>query len=430
MIYIVNQGDTLFSIARELGQSTGTNLSPERLAADNGLTPPYNLALGQALLVMLPETLYTVQPGDTLDTIASRFGTNKNTLWQNNPILQGGETIYPGQTLVISFLSEGPKSTATVTGYSYSFISSNVLNFTLPYLSYVIPFTYGFSQNADLVFSDDTRILERASVYGTGTLLHLSTLAANGQFDSGLASILLSSTELQDKLIGHIINTIEQKGYDGVDIDFEFVEAQYADEYSNFIARVNNALTPLGYITIVALAPKISDSQPGLLYEAHRYGPLGEAADGVLLMTYEWGYTYGPPMAVAPIDKVREVVMYALTRIPPEKILLGIPNYGYDWTLPFVRGTPARSISNVEAVQLASEYNAEILFDQRAQTPYFYYTDRQGREHAVWFEDPRSIQAKIDLIKEFSLWGAGVWNIYRQFPSMWLQIASQFNIDR
>lgn len=430
MIYTVKKSDTLFSITRELSQSTGTILSPEIIAADNGILPPYTLATGQALLIMLPETVYTVQQGDTLNDIAKFFGTDKNTLLQNNPILKGNETIYPGQTLTISYIREGTKNNAVLTGYSYTFINPTTLNFTLPYLSYVIPFTYGFTENGDLISPDDKMILNRAETYSTDSLLHLSTLSENGQFDSRLASILLSNKNLQNKLISQLINTLEQKGYDGIDIDFEFIESNYASDYRDFIKLVNDTLTPLGYITLVALAPKTSDDQPGLLYEAHQYSPLGKASDGVLLMTYEWGYTYSPPMAVAPIDKVRAVVEYAVTRISPEKILLGIPNYGYDWTLPFVKGTPAKSISNVEAIRIAVEYGAEILFDQNSQTPHFYYTDKEGIAHSVWFEDPRSIQAKIDIIKEFSLWGGGVWNIYRDFPSMWLQFATQFNIDK
>lgn len=89
----------------------------------------------------------------------------------------------------------------------------------------------------------------------------------------------------------------------------------------------------------MALAPKTSSEQKGLLYEGKDYSGLGQAANGVLLMTYEWGYTYGPPMAVAPINKVKEVLDYAITQIDTNKISLGIPNYGYDWPLPYERGT-------------------------------------------------------------------------------------------
>ena len=184
----------------------------------------------------------------------------------------------------------------------------------------------------------------------------------------------------------------------------------------------------IGKQTSVALAPKQSADQKGLLYEGKDYKGLGEAADYVLLMTYEWGYTYGPPMAVAPIFQVRKVLDYAVTEIPREKIRLGIPNYGYDWQLPFNKGvTKARTIGNVEAVQIAVENGAEILFDETAQSPYFNY-EKEGIWHEVWFEDVRSMQAKFDLMKEYRLNGAGYWQIMRFFRSNWVLMASQFDI--
>ena len=105
-----------------------------------------------------------------------------------------------------------------------------------------------------------------------------------------------------------------------------------------------------------SLAPKTSAAQSGLLYEGHDYGRIGPTSDYVLLMTYEWGYTYGPPLAVAPKPQVRQVIEYALSEIPSSKIFMGIPNYGYDWTLPYVRGeSKAQSLSNIEALRLAGE---------------------------------------------------------------------------
>ena len=184
-----------------------------------------------------------------------------------------------------------------------------------------------------------------------------------------------------------------------------------------------------GYMVSVALAPKTSADQPGLLYEGKDYGGLGAAADEVLLMAYEWGYTYGPAMAVAPLNKVRQVIEYALTEIPPEKINLGIPNYGYDWILPYVRGeSRAVTIGHVEAVQIAIENDVSIQFDETAQSPYFTYI-RDGKEHEVWFEDVRSLQAKFNLLKEYDLKGIGVWQIMRLFRAMWLLYADMFYVQ-
>ena len=84
------------------------------------------------------------------------------------------------------------------------------------------------------------------------------------------------------------------------------------------------------------------------------YAGLGRAADLIFLMTYEWGYSYGPPMAISPIRSMRTVIEYALKEIPAEKLLLGIPNYGYDWQIPYSQSRKAVSISNQYAVSLAS----------------------------------------------------------------------------
>ena len=147
-------------------------------------------------------------------------------------------------------------------------------------------------------------------------------------------------------------------------------------------------------------------------------------------MTYEWGYTYGPPMAVAPLPNVRAVVEYALTEIPAEKLWLGIPSYGYDWPLPFRQGeSRAASLSPQYAVELAGRYGVAIQYDARAQAPWFRYIDPEGIEHEVWFEDARSIRAKLELVPEYGLSGAGYWNLMRPFPQNWPLLDSLFTIQ-
>ena len=149
----------------------------------------------------------------------------------------------------------------------------------------------------------------------------------------------------------------------------------------------------------------------------------------MLLMTYEWGYAGGPPMAIAPLPNVRQVVEYALTEIPARKIWLGVPNYGYDWPLPYVAGqSRARSLSSQQAVALARRYGAAIQYDSQAQAPWFRYTDDQGRQHEVWFEDARSIQAKLALVPQYGLWGVGYWNLMREFPQNWRVLNGLYHI--
>lgn len=422
VIHVVRPGDSVYSIARQY------QVPLSQLLNDNQLPEPARLVVGQTLVVRSPQQVHTVQSGQTLSSIARMYGTSVRQLQQNNPILAGGSEVYPGQTLVISYQQQ-KEGTLSVNGYAYPFIDRTLLRSTLPFLTYMTPFTYGITENGGLVDLDDTDLIAMANESGVAPLMHLSTLTEEGGFSNDLASLVLNNEDIQTRLIENLVATIQAKGYRGLDVDFEFVFPQDAGPYAAFIRRLAQTLNPLGLPVIVALAPKTSSTQRGLLYEGHDYAALGAAANEVLLMTYEWGYTYGPPMSVAPLPNVRAVVEYALTQIPAEKIWLGVPNYGYDWPLPFVQGeTKATSISNRYAVQLALRYNAAILYDERAQSPWFRYRDESGVEHEVWFEDARSIRAKLALIPEYGLRGAGYWNLMRPFPQNWLVLSSLYNI--
>lgn len=260
-------------------------------------------------------------------------------------------------------------------------------------------------------------------------MLTLTPLGPDGRFNNSLIHSVVQNPAYKENLIGQLLEIMEQKGYGGVDIDFEYILAGDRDAFTGFVSDIADTLRPLGYTTSVALAPKTSADQTGLLYEGKDYGALGQAADSVLLMTYEWGYKYGPNMAVAPLNMVRRVVEYAVTEIPVSKINLGIPNYGYDWPLPFIRGTTAATtIGNVEAVQIAVRNGASILFDDTAQSPFFQYSF-YGIPHEVWFEDVRSVQAKFNLIREFQLRGAGYWQLMRWWRANWLLMEDTFAIS-
>lgn len=374
--------------------------------------------------------IHVVKSGESIYSIASQYGVTPESIIQNNQ-LNEADNLVIGQTIVIITGENIPKTkTIAVNGYAYPNIDRGVLYETLPDLSFITLFTYGFTPEGELVTIDDDEVIEAARSYGTAPLMLISTLSPSGVFSNELAHTLLNNNETQDILINNILNNMRSKNYYGLDVDFEYILPEDRQNYINFISKLTATLNDEGYLVMVALAPKISADQPGLLYEAHDYGALGAAANAVLLMTYEWGYTYGPPMAVAPIPNVRRVLDYAVTEIPRNKIFMGIPNYGYDWTLPYVKGSRARSISNVGAVDLAREVGAEIKYDYNAESPYFNYYDSDGNEHVVWFEDARSIQAKLELVEEYDFVGVSYWNIMKYFPQNWLVLNSMFNIFR
>lgn len=410
-IYVVKPGDTLYSIGRTL------SLAPGFLARYNGLQEPYRLAVGQGLLTLYPEKAVTVRAGDTLSSIAASAGTDVLSLFRMNPNLSGSDRIYPGQVLVTQ-LEQNRTRSAFVAGYAYPYVQESVLRGILPFTGALMPFTYGFTPEGALVLMDDERLLALAEDYGVRPFLHLSTLTAAGTFSAAQAAVVLRSETLQRTLAEAALQKMQEKGYQGLDVDFEYLGQELAEAYAQFLTLLHERLAPYGLPLIAALAPKTSADQPGTLYEGHDYAAVASACDAVLLMTYEWGYTYGPPMAVAPIGAVRRVVEFALTQMEPGKILLGFPNYAYDWTLPFTAGaTRAQSIGNEAAPLLAAQYGAEIQFDEQAQTPYFTYQDEAGQPHEVWFEDARSALAKFGLLTEYGLSGLGYWNFMRPFAA-------------
>ena len=423
-IHVVQKGETLFSIAQQYGVSARLLQKLNQAPTDGALVP------GQTLVVLLPERTHVVRRGDTVWSIAREQGISTRELYQNNIFLQGQGALIPGEELILSLQDVHREGSLGVNGYAYPFINGDLLRQVLPYMTYATPFTYGIGADGGLVALRDEGILAAAGQYSVLPWMHLSTMTEEGRFSSARAEALLGSASRQETLLGQIKEILKEKGYGGLDVDFEYVLPEQREAYAAFITRLREALNPLGCPVIVALAPKTSAAQRGLLYEAHDYTLLGAAANAVFLMTYEWGYTAGPPMAVAPLDKVRQVVDYALTEIPAEKLFLGVPVYGYDWPLPFREGvTRGESISPQEALALARRHGAEIRYDETAQAPWFRYTAAGGREHEVWFEDARSSYAKFRLAAEKGLQGVGLWNLMRPAPQTYLALHGGFEIE-
>lgn len=422
VIHIVQKGDTVWKIAREHG------VSPERILLDNGITDPLRLVVGQALIILFPEITHTVQRGESLFSIAQAYGTTEMVLLQYNPNLIAAPYLYPGQQLVIRFREEKRRD-IRINGFAYPNIRQDVLTRTLPYLTYLTVFSYGFTDSGELTVVNDQPLINLAYRYRVAPVMSVSSITESGNFSSEHASMLFQNPTLQDKVLDRITEVMQQKGYLGLDIDFEYIPAADRAGYIAFVEKATEQMHRYGFFVNTDLAPKVSADQPGLLYEAHDYGAIGAASDTVMLMTYEWGYTYGPPMAVAPLDQVRRVVRYAVTEIPPGNLMLGIPNYGYDWRLPYERGvTQAVAIGNERAIEIAAQNHAEIQFSETAQSPYFEYRNGGGAEHIVWFEDIRSIEQKFALLDEFGLRGAGYWTIMRPFNQNWAFVSAAYSI--
>ena len=422
MIYVVQRGDSLWKIAQQYG------VTAEKIARDNAIPESNRLVVGQALVILVDR--YVVKPGDSLWQIAQRFGTTPEQLAaQNN--LQLSSTLQIGQVLQL------PQRTKTA-AETLAFIepSSEPLAPALveaiqqggPSLTYVSLFSYRVQRDGSLVPPPAiTDVQNQTNAVGAQLSLVVTNLEM-GAFSAELGQAILQSRAVQQLIIENIIEEVERlENVTNVMFDFEHLRSADRQAFVNFLQDATEQMHEVGVTVSVALAPKSSAQSSTEWNIAHDYEAIGRVVDWVLLMTYEWGYSGGPPMAVSPLPEVRQVVEYALSVIPAEKIMLGQNLYGYDWTLPYVAGGPyAEALSPQRAIQTALLNNAAIEFNERAQAPFFRYLAASGAMHEVWFEDARSIQQKFNLIKELNLRGIGYWKLGLPFPQNWLLIQENF----
>lgn len=422
LIHVVQRGDSIYSIAQRYG------VSSQKIINDNELTNPSQLSVGQTIVILADNIRHRVSSGQSLYSIARLYGVTLNDVINANPQITNPARIQVGQVITVP-LPQQKLGTIYVNGYAFPNISTDVLQKTLPYLTYLSIFSYEVRPDGSLSTINDTPLIQAARAANVAPIMVITNIEEGGSFNSVLARTILTNEAVQNTLLDNIVRTLREKNYAGLDIDFEYVFAQNREDYNNFLRKTAERIKPLGYTLTTALAPKLSATQKGLLYEAHDYPVHGRYADHVILMTYEWGYTYGPAQAVSPINQVRRVLDYAVTAIPRQKILMGMPNYGYDWTLPFVQGSAARSLSNVAAVEQAYRVGANIQYNTTSQAPFYNYYSA-GKQHVVWFDDARSIQARLKLVDEYNLGGVSYWTINRFFPQNWLVLNSMYNIRK
>ncbi len=424
-IYVVRPGDSIWSIARIYG------VKPKDIIDANSLEQSEKLVIGETLVIPTSEKVYRVQVGDNIWSIGRKFRVSVQSIVKLNNIL-GPYAIYPGLIIRIPMQEKNyrPVEVNAFIQPSTTEKDTQRVNEVGKYLTYITPFSYHVQANGSLKSIDDEDILKTAKANKVAPMLSVTNLSESN-FDTSLINDILNSNGAQENLINNIIQTLKSKGYYGVIIDFERISPQNRELYNNFLKKLTTALHAKNYIVATALAPKTYDVKAGAWHGAHDYKAHGEIVDFVIIMTYEWGWSGGPPMAVAPINEVEKVIRYAASIIPPKKIMMGMALYGYDWSLPYTPGGEfAESLGNKEAVDRAGKHGAIIKYDQKSQSPFYNYKDEKGIEHVVWFEDARSVEAKFKLVNKYGLKGVSYWVIAKPFPQNWKVLDSVFQINK
>lgn len=225
-------------------------------------------------------------------------------------------------------------------------------------------------------------------------------------------NMILVDPDTRTKAVNNIVDLVNKYDYAGVNIDFEFIPPWTRSGYTAFVKQLSQKLKKHDKLTTISVFPKID--VPLELQGAYDYAALAPLVDKMVIMTYDKHWSTGPAGPIAPIEWVEKNVQYALEYLPAKKIILGIANYGYDWS-----GEHGQDISEKQALKIARQKNKKIKWSNKYQTPYFNYTDESGEKHEIWFESSRSNTHKLDLVNKYDLGGIGIWRLGNATNEFW-----------
>lgn len=246
----------------------------------------------------------------------------------------------------------------------------------------------------------------------------------SNSFSGDVAKGALENSTNRQKLISNILQNLKSNNYKGVNIDIENVYYYDRSYFTTFMSELYNTLNPQGFEVTIAVPAKTSDSMWQSWIGAYDYAALAKVSDKIVLMTYDEHWSGGEPGAIAPISWVENVIDYAITVIPRDKILLGLAAYAYDWPS---NGAKAKSYGISEAYNTASRNGVQVKWDSAAKSPYFNYTDSSGIYHTVYFENSTSISYKIDIVNNYDLGGVSIWRLGLENSDYWETISNKLN---
>lgn len=264
---------------------------------------------------------------------------------------------------------------------------------------------------------EDQRILDFAKAHNVKVLALVSNLPEGEGLDWDWKRVdgVIADPEQRARHIGDIVVLVEQKGFDGINIDYEDLQDTQTDDFSLFMKELGSALHEQGKILKVALHPRENND--------HTHGQdwvaISQSADQLTFMTYDEHSQSGEPGPVASINWVRRTIEFALSLgVPKEKIFVGIPLYGYDWaTRKDGSFDTAKVLEYEDVASIMEVFGARLQFDEKSASPYLEYT--VGKKHIVWFENKKSFAAKLELARELGVGGIAFWRLGGENPAVW-----------
>lgn len=378
----------------------------------------------RALQSQLPGyQMYTIQAGDTFYKIALRFQISLSSLLAVNPGVDPNQ-LRIGQQIRIPVPGPVPEPVLTrvVSGWLPYWVQSlafqSVQNHPEIFHS-ISPFWYVMTSDGDVLSfpgAESSTILSYARAHGISVI----PLITNS-FDSELISIVLNDPVLRQRHVQNIVSKTVQMDYPGIDINYENLYVRDRELFVIFLRELKAALYAMGRLLIVSVHAKTDAAGAWSGAEAHDYVGIGQAADAVRVMGYDFHWQGSDPGPVAPADWVDAVLAYAVSTIPRNKIELGVPVSGYDWPL----GQTATSVTYSFAVAKANQYNVPIALDALLG-PHYTYIDIAGIGHEVWFVDALYFETLLDLVNKYDIRGICIWHLGAEDPKIYDAIIGKF----
>lgn len=351
--------------------------------------------------------LYIVRPGDSLSAIAKSHHTSPEALVRRNQ-LGDPRRLCPGLSLVLEGKAEAAPAVTELCAALSPQAEPELADTLLPHLSWLCVQGSRLTAQGGLSLPEQEQLLRRAQWHRAVPLLTVSNLGQGG-FSPALAHALISREEAGRALTDNILKALEAQGYQGLDLNFQYLYPFDRAAYSAFARRLGEALHTAGYYFFCSLAPKTQATVEAPLCAGQDYAALGAAADRLILLAHGWGGAFTAPQAIAPLDRVTAALDYACALIPRGKLLLSLSWGGCAWVLPWRQGDEARPMSAALAVDTAVSAGAEIRYDPAAQAPFFLCPGAGGRRRVIWYEDSRSLLARLELAQSRGLAGVSLW---------------------
>jgi len=250
------------------------------------------------------------------------------------------------------------------------------------------------------------------------SMLTLATVSNFGKsdFSPHIAHLVLTNPRARSRAIGSMLRVVKESGYSGVNLDFEAIPRKDRAAFNSFVRRVSQRMHAAGYLNMVSIPAELRDDPYDSWTGAFDFKALGKAVDVFQLMTYDENGPWGPAGPVAGLDWVEACVKYAVSVVPPGKISLGIPAYGYDWSLTAGTGV---QVHWKDIPALIARTGATPQWDTATSSPYFSYQTEGGANHIVWYEDATSIPLKSALAVSYNLGGVSVFALGFEDQSFW-----------